>query len=156
MTGKKLFDTLLIGLCFLSGTALLGVTVFRNVIYQKPIPSDAIEFASLKEDSMKYSKIEAYKLPPITVNLKSNTSKLRFLDFEVFLVPYEADDVDRLDDYKPQIADTIIDATIYMDPDELNTPLGKMTLNHRIQKRVNKLMRKEVVRDVIYNKFIVQ
>lgn len=156
MTGNKLFDYIIIGISFLASAGFLGITVYSNFIYQKPLPNNSAEFENMKNDSRKVVFAESFKLPNITVNLPSNTAKLRFLDLIMHLVPFEGKHVEVLEKYKPQISDIVIDVSSKMEPSDLNTPTGKILLENRIRENVNGLIGEDVVKEILFSKFVIQ
>ena len=99
---------------------------------------------------------ESFKLKNIVVNLPHPTTKLRFLDMILHLVPFESKYVETLEKYKPQISDIVISVSSKMTPDDLNTATGKILLESRIKTKINDLLGKAVVKEILFSKFIIQ
>ncbi|AYF44883.1 flagellar basal body-associated protein FliL [Halobacteriovorax sp. BALOs_7] len=156
MTGRKLLDQIIIALTLLTTIATVGVFVYTNVIYKKELPSNQKELTSLKEDFGELNFPSTYVLDKITLNLESATRRLRFLDVQINLVLFNQDDSEILDQYKPQIYDIVIDVAAAISPEELNSLSGKLIFESRIKKRINELVKKRVVKEVFYSKFVVQ
>ncbi|MGB0452208.1 MAG: flagellar basal body-associated FliL family protein [Bacteriovoracaceae bacterium] len=155
MTGNKLLDKIIVLISFLGAASFLGVTVYRTMIYKKPMPNEQAELERLKAEARKKIFAESYKLPPLTINLPSRTVKLRFLDIEMYLVPFEAKYLETLEKFKPHIIDIIIDAASKIDPSELNTPTGKILLESRIKEKANDKIGEIVIKEILFTKFIV-
>lgn len=156
MTGNKTIDTALIGLLTLASMATLGVFIYTEMVYQKPLPEEKIEKEALKKDSEQAVAPEIYKLDKLIINLNSQGSRLRFLDVEIHLVPYKSDALETFDSQKAFIVDAIIDISSNMSPEELNTVAGKVLLEERIRRRLNDFFGKSLVKEIFFSRFVVQ
>lgn len=156
MTGRKLLDQIIIALTLLMTIATVGVFVYTNVIYKKELPNNATELNSLKKDFGELNFPSTYVLDKITLNLESETRRLRFLDVQINLVLFQQEDSEVLDQHKPQVYDIVIDVAAAISPEELNSLSGKLIFESRIKKRINELVKKRVVKEVFYSKFVVQ
>jgi flagellar FliL protein len=156
MTGNKTFDNLLIALLFLATGAALGTFVYTEMVYKRPLPKDDVELAKLKSDTKGVSTPESYKLDKLTVNLTSKTRRLRFLDVQMHIVVFKKSDISKLEEIKPIINDIIIDVASGMEPDELNSIAGKLIFENRVKKNINEHLKKVVVKELFYTKFVVQ
>ncbi|EPZ51056.1 flagellar basal body-associated protein FliL [Bacteriovorax sp. BAL6_X] len=156
MTGRKLLDQIIIALLLLTTLATVGVFVYTNIIYKKELPNSATEMQALKTDFKQINFPTTYVLDKITLNLDSATRRLRFLDVQINLVLFSEEDSQVLDSIRPQIYDIIIDVAASIEPDELNSLSGKLIFEGRIKKRINYLVKKKVVKEVFYSKFVVQ
>ena len=96
------------------------------------------------------------KLDKLIVNLKSRTSRLRFLDLQTYLVPFKNQHNDTLEENKAVINDIIIDEAARMKPEELNTVSGKLIFESRLRKRINTVLRGSIVKDIFFSRFVVQ
>lgn len=156
MTGNKILDYVLLGLSFLSAAGLLGITIYANFVYERPLPSEQAEFARMKKDARNVVFAESFKLNNIVVNLPHPTAKLRFLDMILHLVPFDGKHVETLEKYKPQISDIVISVSSKMKPDDLNTATGKILLESRIKEQINDLLGKAIVKEILFSKFVIQ
>ena len=144
------------GLAILASLACLGTIIYSDMIFKKELPQDTIEKLQLLADAKETSFPESFKLEKMTVNLKSRRNKLRYLDTIIHLVPFNIKDTDLLDEHKSEIVDIIIDVSGKMEPEEINSVLGKILYEDRIKKGVNKLLRKDAIKDIYFSKFTVQ
>ncbi len=156
MTGNKTIDTVLVGFLTLATLGTLGVFVYTEIVFKRPLPSDTVELKSLKTDAQTEIAPEVYKLDKMVINLNSQGSRLRFLDVEIHFVPFKSEFVEMLDGKKVYIQDAIIDIASNMAPDELNTVAGKVLLEERIRRRINDFFGKSLVKEIFFSKFIVQ
>lgn len=156
MTGNRMIDNILLGLMLGATTATLAFYFYTLKIYEKPLPSDSVERQALMDDSKKAIFAEAYKLDKLIVNLKSRTSRLRFLDLQTYLVPFKNQQLDLLEEKKPIINDIIIDEASRINPNELNTVSGKLIFENRLRKRINNQFKNSIVKDIFFSRFVVQ
>lgn len=156
MTGNRMIDNILIGLMVGASLLTLGLFYYSLKIYEKPLPQDSVEREALLNDSKQKVFAEAFKLDKLIVNLKSRTSRLRFLDLQTYLVPFKNRQVDILEENKAIINDIIIDEAARIKPDELNTVSGKLIFENRLRKRINKELNGSLVKDIFFSRFVVQ
>jgi|GEM_PF-1760372 len=151
-------NTLLIFLTALVTAGALGVFVYTLIIFKKPLPDNATEFAKMKADATKSVEIvRPYATEQIVVNLNGSTSsRLRFLSIIVNFVAFTNDQIGKFEENKIEIKDMIIDITSKMRPDELNQVTGKVLLNERIKARLNEFYQERIVRDIFFSEYVVQ
>ncbi len=136
--------------------AVLSIFIYIGVFYEKPkIDTDAAkEKMFLEARAKNYG--QNYKFDPLLINIDSNRNKLGFLSLEMTLILFENKYVGIVDNFKPYISDLIIYTVSQMKVDLLNTVYGKILLEERIKKRINKLLKKKLVKDILFTKFIIQ
>jgi flagellar protein FliL len=156
LTGIKIVDTIITALALLASLICLSTIIYSGMIFEKELPQDTIERLKMLEEVKGTTYPESYKLEKITVNLKSRRNKLRYLDTTIHLVPFNSKYNDVLDNQKSEILDIIIDVSGKMSPDEINSLLGKLLYENRLKTRINKILKKEVVKDIYFSKFTVQ
>lgn len=156
MTGNKTIDSALIGLFTLATLATLGVFIYTEMVFKRPLPSDQIELENLKKDTETAVAPEVYKLDKLIINLNGRGSRLRFLDVEVHLVPYKSQSIEIFEDQKAFIKDAVIDIASNMAPEELNTVAGKVLLEERIRRRLNDFLGKSLIKEIFFSRFVVQ
>ncbi|OIQ17054.1 MAG: hypothetical protein BM556_12625 [Bacteriovorax sp. MedPE-SWde] len=156
MTGNKTIDKVLILLLILATGGALGTFIFTEKIFKKPLPNNEVELSKLKNDTKGISTPDSYKLDKITVNITSKNRRLRFLDVQIHLVVFKKDQISLLEENKPILNDIIIDVASGMEPDELNSIAGKLIFENRVKKNVNNHLKKVVVKELFYTKFVVQ
>lgn len=156
MTGNRMLDNILLG-AMLGATAVTFALFYYSMnIYEKDLPNDADEKQALLDDSKKRTFSEAFKLDKLIVNLKSRTSRLRFLDIQTYLVPFKNSQHDTLEENKAIINDIIIDEAARIKPEELNTVSGKLIFENRLRKRINQQLKVSLVKDIFFSRFVVQ
>lgn len=156
MTGNRMLDNILLG-AMLGATAITFALFYYSMnIYEKDLPNDADEKQALLDDSKKRTFSEAFKLDKLIVNLKSRTSRLRFLDIQTYLVPFKNSQHDTLEENKAIINDIIIDEAARIKPEELNTVSGKLIFENRLRKRINQQLKVSLVKDIFFSRFVVQ
>lgn len=156
MTGNKSVDNIILAIALLATAATVGMFVYTEMIFKKPLPSDAVELQKLKDDNKFISRPESLKLDKITINLPSRTKRLRFLDVQIHLVYFKNKDRAALEEITPIINDIIIDVGSNMSPDELNSIAGKLIFENRVKSKINDHFQRPVVKELFYTKFVVQ
>ena len=151
-----MLDTIIVAFLSLASLFTLGVYVYTTMIYEKPLPSDTQQMLQMMEESKDRVFADAYKMDKLTINLPSRSSRLRFLDVEMHLVPFNATQHSILEGRTPLIKDTIIEIVGDMKPHELNTTVGKILLESRIKKQINRKLGEKVIKDIYYSRFVVQ
>lgn len=156
MTGKDLTDKILVGLALLATLFTTGVFVYTLFIHEKELPDDTQKMLALIESSRHQAFAEAYDMEPITINLPSQGQRLRFLDAEIHLVPFYPSQYEIIDQQQPLIRDIFIDIAGHMEPEELNTTVGRILLSNRVQRNINQALGQRVVKEIYYSRFVVQ
>ncbi len=155
MTGKPLLDKILLTLAMLSTISVLGLFVYTDIIYQKPLPDDKKEFQKLEAESKKVNVSKGFALKKITINLKS-TRKLRFLSTEIVLIPFKESQLQIIEDNQAMIRDIIIDAGSNMTAKELSSITGKIIFEETLKERINKTQKKPLIKEVFFSNFVIQ
>ena len=156
MTGKKNIDLIILGLSTFMTAAVLGIFVYTEIIFSKEAPSEEKEKKELMLFMKKKSEQDNFKVDKVIVNLASAGSRLRFLDVEMYLVPFKIEFNDIFEKHKPYVTDTIISVSSNMSPNELNSVAGKILLQSRIRKRLNSYFQKDLVKEIYFSRFVVQ
>jgi len=156
MTGNKTIDTALVGLLTLASLSTLGVFIYTEMVYKRPLPENSTELESLKTDTEVAVAPENYKLDKLIINLNSRSSRLRFLDLEIHFVPYKSKFIESLDSHKAYVTDAVIDIASNMAPEELNTVAGKVLIEERIRNRLNDFFGKPIIKEIFFSRFVVQ
>lgn len=156
MTGNKSIDRIILILTLLTTIGTAGVFFYTEMIYKRPVPKNEEELAKLKDETKNINVPQSFKLDDIIVNLPSNTSRLRFLNVGINIVVFEDKDITTLEESKNAILDIIIEIASNMEPDELNSISGKLIFESRIKNKVNQVLKKSIVKELFYTKFVVQ
>ena len=156
MTGKKMIDLILLGLSLLTTLAALGVIVYKEIIFKRPLPNSEIEKAKLLASGQTFKPINSYKMKRVIVNLPSRSKKLRFLEVTTEIVPFNDDQVAEIEKNKHVVRDAFLDIAGEMSPEELNSLTGKILLENRIKTRLNKEMGTKIIQELYFTKFVVQ
>lgn len=134
----------------------IGVFVYTQHFYERPLPDPETERLKMQEEAKAQLFPNSYKLDKMIINLPSRSSRLRFLDMQAYLVPFNSEATESFDKYKAAIQDAIIDVASAMAPEELGTVTGKILFEKRIKERVNALFPKPLVKNVQFTDFVIQ
>jgi len=156
LTGKKLIDTILIGMMLLATLATAGVFFYTQYLYEKPLPNPEEERLKMAEEAKTKLFPNSYKLDKLIINLPSRSSRLRFLDIQAYLIPFSSEATESFDKYKANIQDIVIEIASAMEPEELGTISGKILLESRMKKQINALYAKPLVKSVKFTDFVIQ
>ena len=160
MTGKKLIDTILLGVMLLATLAVVGLFYYTEKIYKKPLIDEAAEKAALLNSVEARGIPTFFKVDKMTVSLipknEAANSRMRWLEIEMHLVLFDAADLESMKTNLPLVQDRIIDISSKMGPDELNSLSGKILLEERLKREINKSLSHPVVKNIYFASFIVQ
>lgn len=143
--------------------ALAGAgLVFYSHNMIKPTPTDqAAETESMKNSAMEDANLKPVPIKKFVVNLHSRSSRLRYLDLEMNVQTFHADQVDLIKNYEYIFKDIVIGIGSQLEPEELDSVTGKILLETRIKKAVNAKFKElgatqPVVKQIFFSGFVVQ
>ncbi|MFZ8932736.1 MAG: flagellar basal body-associated FliL family protein [Bacteriovoracaceae bacterium] len=162
MTGNKIIDIVLGALSII--TAVLVIYIFyisSETLFNRQTPEDLAELERLKMEGMALSFPRSYDLKKIVVNLKSKSKRLRFLEVDMHITPFDEIDTEKLESNKHLLRDEIITLAGSMYPNDLNTVTGKLVFEEKIKQRFNDTLataigKKKTVRKIYFTRFVVQ
>jgi flagellar FliL protein len=129
-------------------------------MYKKPPIDENAEKAALLNSVNSKTVPTFFKVDKMTISLipanGAANSRMKYLELEMHLVLFEADDVGLMKASLPIVQDRIIDIASKMGPEELNSLSGKILLEDRLKREINKAMKKPVVKNIYFASFIVQ
>lgn len=156
MTGNKKLDLIVLALTTAVTAAVLGVFVYTEMLFEKPPTEEKVEKEKLLLFAKKKVNNDNFKVDKVIINLTTEGSRLRFLEIEMFLVPFKVKYNDVFEQSKAYIVDAIIDVASNMMPEELNSVAGKIILQDRIRRRLNQYYEKDLVKEIFFSRFVVQ
>lgn len=160
MTGKKLFDNILLGVMLLSTLAVAGLFYYTEKVYKRPPINEEAEKTALMQSVDGKALPTFFKVDKLTISLTPKSeavnTRMRWLELEVHLVLFESGDVDFVKRNLPVVQDRIIDVSSKMAPEELNSLSGKILLEDRLRREINKALGKVAVKNIFFASYIVQ
>jgi flagellar protein FliL len=152
--GKLQKILLLVNLLVVLGGAGL-VFYSHNMI--KPIPTDQdAETEALKASAMDQTKIQSIPIKKFVVNIHSKDTRLRYLDVEMNVLPFDVSQKDLIKASEHLFKDAVIEIASHLDPEDLDTVTGKILLENKIKKQVNTKLGQPVVKQIFFSGFVVQ
>ena len=130
--------------------------VYTEIFYERPEISNETEFEKLKNESSKVRIPKSFKLKKMIINLDSPTRRLRFLEIEMQFITHKKDQTELLETNIAIIQDSIIEVVTRMKPHELNSIAGKILLEERIKGKVNHILKKRILKEIYFTRFVVQ
>lgn len=128
----------------------------------KPEPTNqAAEEEAMKKAALDEAHITPVPIKKFAVNLHSRSSRLRYLDIEMNILPFHNDQKELIKGNEHIFKDVVIEIASQLDPDDLESVTGKMLLENRIKKQVNANFKKlgagqPVVKQIYFSGFVVQ
>ncbi|MDO9183839.1 MAG: flagellar basal body-associated FliL family protein [Bacteriovorax sp.] len=160
MTGKKLVDMILLGVMMLTTFAVIGLFYYTEKIYKRPPINESKEREAFLKEGDPKALPAFYKLDKMTVSLvpkdATGSQRMRYVDLEIHLVMFKADDAGIIKTYLSVVQDKIITVASKMGAEELNSLTGKILLEDRLKKEINKALGKPVVKSIFFSRYIVQ
>lgn len=139
--------------------ALLGAgVVFYSHNMIKPEPTDqAAEEAALKASALEESQLQPVPIKKFVVNLHSKGTRLRYLDIEMNVLTFHADQKEIIKAHEYLFKDVVIEIASHLTPEDLDSVTGKILLENKIKKQINaKLGEMPVIKQIYFSGFVVQ
>lgn len=160
MTGKKLLDNILVGVMVLSTLGVMGLFYYTEKIYKRPPINEEAEKAALMNTVDAKAIPFFFKVDKMTISLTpradASNTRMRWLELEIHLVLFESSDQEFVKTNLPVIQDRIIEIASKMSPEELNSLSGKILLEDRLRREMNKALGKVAVKNIFFASYIVQ
>lgn len=156
MTGNSKIDKIIFLIALLVALASAGLVYYSHNMISAVKTDETKEFTSMANDLVNGLNTPKVSLEEISINLYSRKTKLRFLNIKMDLELFEDGMQDKVKDLTPMVNDQLIDVAGNMRASELNSITGKILLESRIKKRLNKLLGANVIKKIYFSKFIIQ
>ena len=157
MMGEKISDYIVMGLSALASLIAFWAFFYTNFIFEKPLPENTKELEAFKRTAGRMTMADnAYQLDKLIINLPSRTSRPRFLDTNIHLVPLGEDGIKNFEENKARIQDTVIDIVSRTPPEELGGISGKILLKSRLKTALNGFLGQRAVKDIYFTRFVIQ
>ena len=156
MTGNAKLDNILLGICAFFTFASMGLIGYAHFGIKKDPINELAEINALTEGAKLSSQVEIIKMKKLTINLYSRKTRLRFLDIQINVLPFENRQSSQILQYEPIIADTVITIAGDMEPDELNSVSGKIVLEDRIKRTINRIAKNPLIKKIYFSRFVIQ
>jgi len=155
-----MLDMILLGVMTLTTVAVIGLFYYTEKVYKRPpIDENKERDAFLKEGDPKAIPV-FYKIDKMTVSLvpkdPNANQRMRYLEVELSLVLFKPEDAGIIKTYLMVVQDKIINVSSKMGAEELNSLTGKILLEDRLKKEINKSLGKPVVKSIFFSRYIVQ
>jgi len=156
MTGNSLFDKILLGLNGLVALGAAGLVIHSHTSI-KPLPTDqAGEEKAMADSAAVNNQVTPVMFKKMVVNIHTVGTRLRYLEAEIGLLPFEESQKEGLKKVEYMLQDALIEIAGKMDPDELSSVTGKILLEGRLKKHLNEKIGAVVIKQIYFTKFIVQ
>ncbi len=156
MTGKKFIDLIIIGSLVLITATAAGIYGYTEFIYQRPLVDESAEKLSLNQNLKNSLPKDGLKIDKIAVNIKSESSRLRFLELSLHIIPFALRHKEILEKATPLIYDRIGQVAAKMTPEDLNSISGKILFEDRLKRKLNEDFDQQIVREIYFTSFVVQ
>ncbi len=131
--------------------------VYYSHFMIKPEPTNqAAEEESLKKEAAEKGKLEPVAIKKFVVNLHSGSSRLRYLDLEMNVLTFHADQKEIVKSSEHIFKDVVVQVASQMEASDLDSMTGKLTFESRVKKAVNEKLGQQVVKQIYFSTFVVQ
>ncbi len=124
-------------------------------IKRPPIDEQA-EFDSLVAGAKRRSQSEAVPIKKLTINLYSRSTRLRYLDIQLNILPFDSKQAEKIQQFESIIADSVITIAGDMEAEEINSVSGKIILENRIKTHVNSISKDPIIKKIYFSRFVIQ
>jgi flagellar FliL protein len=160
MTGKKLIDIILLATMTLTTFLVIGLFYYTEKIYKRPPIDEKKEREAFLKESNPKELPAFFKIEKITVSLvpkdPSSNQRMRYVELEIHLVLFSSSDAGIIKTYLSVVQDKIITVASKMGADELNSLTGKILLEDRLKKEINKALGKAILKSIFFSRYMVQ
>ena len=131
--------------------------VYYSHFMLKPEPTDQVaEEDALKKDASEKSRLEPVAIKKFVVNLHSASTRLRYLDLEMNVLTFHADQKELVKTNEHIFKDVVIGVAAQMSPSDVDSMTGKITFESRVKKAVNEKLGQPIVKQIYFSSFVVQ
>ena len=160
MTGNKKVDTIIVLIMLLATLATAGVFTYTEMLHKAPVVSDEQQKQELMNSVGVNAIPQFFKVEKMVVSLiprdDVTNARMRWLEIEMHLILFDPADETYLKDHIAIVKDRVIDIASKMGANELNSVSGKILLEDRLKREINKALLKPVVKNIFFTSFIVQ
>lgn len=160
MTGNKKVDTIIVLIMLLATLASAGVFVYTEVLHKAPVVSDEQQKKEMLSSVGTNAIPQFFKIEKMVISLvpkdEASNARMRWLEIEMHLILFDPMDETYLKDHIAIVKDRMIEIASRMGADELNSVSGKILLEDRLKREINKALLKPVVKNIFFTNFIVQ
>jgi flagellar FliL protein len=147
---------ILILLNLLVAFAGVGIVYYSHNIIKPPPTDQNAEAENLQLMALEKTQVKPFALKKFVVNLHSKGTRLRYLDVEMNILPFHADQTELVKSHEHLIKDILIEISSHLVPEELDTLSGKILLENKIKKQVNSKLGQPVIKQIYFSGFIIQ
>ena len=131
--------------------------VYYSHFMLKPEPTDQVaEEDALKKDASEKSRLEPVAIKKFVVNLHSASTRLRYLDLEMNVLTFHADQKELVKTNEHIFKDVVIGVAAQMSTSDVDSMTGKITFESRVKKAVNEKLGQPIVKQIYFSSFVVQ
>ena len=160
MTGNKKLDFIVLGVMILATLGVVGEFYWTEKIYKKPLIDEKKEANALFKETDPKSMPIFFKLEKMTISLVPKSTapgtRMHWIELEVQLSVFKEGDVGYVKAYEPVVIDRIISVASKMGPEELATISGKILLEDRLKREINKGLDKTIVKNIFFPRYVIQ
>jgi flagellar FliL protein len=138
-----------------------GLVFYSHNMIKRAETDQKAEEAKLKTEAVESTQLQPVPIKKFVVNLFSRGTRLRYLDLEMNVLTFTADQKQIVKNNEHVFKDVVIEIASKLAPEDLDTVTGKLLLENRIKKQVNERLQKlgaigPVVKQIYFSGFVVQ
>lgn len=140
----------------LASFGMAGTFLYTEYLYKKDLPDNDSEMQELLTSSIQNTVPVSFDLNKTTINLKSATGRLRFLDIVLHLILFKSENLGLLEKKSALLYDLLIQIAGQYSPSDLNSVTGKMLFEENFKNALNKRLGNKIVKEIYFSKFVIQ
>jgi len=160
MTGNKKVDTIIVLLMLIITLATAGVFTYTVALHKAPVVNDEQQKQEMMNSVGTNAIPQFFKVEKMVISLipkeDAANARMRWLEIEMHLILFDPADEAYLKDHIAIVKDRMIEIASRMGANELNSVSGKILLEDRLKREINKALLKPVVKNIFFTNFIVQ
>jgi len=133
-----------------------GLVFFSHKMIKPEATNQVEEEEKLKAGALEKAQVKPVPMKKFVVNLHSKQTRLRYLDVEMNILPFDNAQAEIIKANEYIFKDVLIEVASHLVPDELDTLSGKILLENKIKKQVNTKLGQPVVKQIYFSGFVVQ
>ncbi len=149
-------QTILIYLNLLVVLAGAGLVYYAHNIIKPEATNQALEAEALKNEALEDSQLSPVPIKKFVVNLHSRGTRLRYLDLEMNVLTFHANQKEIIKSHEYLFKDVVIEIASHLEPEQLDSVTGKILLENKIKKQINAKIGQPVVKQIFFSGFVVQ
>jgi flagellar protein FliL len=156
MTGNAKLDKIIILISLVVTLGSAGMVYYAHTGIKRTPTNQAQEFEDLKANALSSTQMTPVTFKKVVVNLVSTANRLRYLEVEMNVLPFDEADKETIKTGEHLFRNSLITIADQLRAEDLGTMTGKILLESKLKKEVNKIFGQPLVKQIFFSAFIIQ